>query len=133
MEDKIDKIIHLLEVNNELLAIVAENTTKKTKSKKPKSKKVYPPLEEQINPFRNTYAPSMLEDFLLYWTEEDRWMKQKTWDVGKRLQRWKKKRDEFDWQRQQRETLRQVDETPVRRTQAQIDGAMTSISDLLNR
>ena len=78
---------------------------------------IYITLSEQIEPLRNSYAPSLVEEFLLYWDETDqkntpRWKKEKTWDIKKRLERWKKQNDKWAYERSQRQQIKKVEETP---------------------
>lgn len=93
------------------------DTINKKEKKGRKEEDIYITLSEQIEPFKNSYAPSMIEKFLLYWDETDqkntpRWKKEKTWDVKKRLERWKKQNDEWAYERSQRQQIKKVEEIP---------------------
>jgi len=62
---------------------------------------------EQLKPFLKTYAQSLITDFELYWGEKDakgkeRWELQKTWDIKRRLQRWKRNQEANDRKYSQR-------------------------------
>lgn len=96
------------------------------------------PLEQQLEPFRSQYPPSMLEDFLDYWDEtvqegknkgKARWQLEKTWELSRRLKRWKRVNDKRDYERSQRFALKQVDEMPVHRepVQERVDGGFSKL------
>lgn len=91
--------------------------TNKNEKNYKNEKNIYITLTEQIEPLRNSYSPSLIENFLLYWDETDakgtpRWKKEKTWDISKRLERWKKQNDEWAYERSQRQQIKKVEETP---------------------
>jgi len=95
-------------------------------------------LEELIEPYRGRYGPGIIEDFLLYWTEENqkgiqRWKTEKTWETQKRLTRWMKNQDKWDNQKIQRQKLKQVDEQPVQRmpVNKQIDTGFSAMGEYL--
>lgn len=89
------------------------------------------PLEAQIEPLRGRYGPAMIKDFILYWDERERtlhlgedgieymtfgksrWEKEKTWDIEKRLERWK--RQDEKWQYEKEVKRVKVEEKPVPR------------------
>jgi len=76
------------------------------------------PLEKQIEPYASQYAPSMIEKFLLHWSEKDkrgkeRWQKEKTWEISKRLARWKMQDEQWNYERNARQV--KVEEKPVHR------------------
>lgn len=81
------------------------------------------PLEQQLEPYRSQYPPSMLEAFIDYWDEKNakgkaKWQLEKTWEIGRRLKRWKRMQEQWDYEKSQRFVLKQVDERPVRRKSA---------------
>lgn len=67
-------------------------------------------LEDQLQDYRNKYAPSLITDFLLYWEEGERWKKQKVFDISKRLERWK--RTEEKWEQIKSQKQIKVEEKP---------------------
>lgn len=74
-------------------------------------------LQEQIEPFRGQYPPSMIEEFLDYWEEKnakgkERWQLEKTWEVGRRLKRRQRQLAEWRYEKEQRLALKKVDEKP---------------------
>lgn len=74
-------------------------------------------LRELIAPYAGKYAPSMVEDFILYWTQTDTkgrelWQKKDAFEVGKRLATWARNNEKFDHQREARVELKKVDELP---------------------
>jgi len=70
-------------------------------------------LEEQIEIYKNKYSPSMITDFLLYWSEGDRWKKEKVFDISKRLDRWKRQEDKWNFEKSQRYIIKSTEEKPV--------------------
>jgi len=77
-------------------------------------------LQEQMEPFRTQYASSLLREFWLYWSQKtisgkERWQLERVFDVPKRLETWKRKEEKWQWEREQREALKKVDEKPSRR------------------
>ncbi len=60
-----------------------------------------PTLEELIIPFREKYDSTLVEEFMLYWTEKnpggrkERWEMQKVFDPGRRLATWAKRQKSF--------------------------------------
>lgn len=78
-------------------------------------------LSELIDPYRGQFAPAMIEDFLLHFDEQDLkgvplWKKQKTWETKKRLERWKRQQEKWDFERSQKRKFRETpDEEPRRR------------------
>lgn len=125
----------LLKQINHKLNILLERTEKKKKIKTPKEKDNRS-LEEQITPFRGQYAPGLITDFILYWSESDgkgveKWKKEKTWEIGKRLKRWQRQNEKWDYEKSQRQQLKNVDEMPVQREQytERIDAGFSSIGD----
>lgn len=78
-------------------------------------------LEEQMKPFRGRYAPSLLRDFWLYWSQRtpsgrERWQLEKVFDIAKRLETWRRKEEKWQWEREQKALLKNVDEKPGHRT-----------------
>ena len=74
-------------------------------------------LEVEIEEFVSSYAPSLIENFIDYWDETDqngkpRWKKEKTWDLSRRLKRWKRNEPKFE--RRSRSSANPVEETPRR-------------------
>ena len=51
-------------------------------------------LKKKIDPFRLKFPQDLINEFLDYWTEpnksgtKQRWELERTWDTGRRLQRW---------------------------------------------
>jgi hypothetical protein len=89
------------------------------KPKKPRQTKIPDTrtLEEQIRPFKNTYAPKMLEDFWIYWTEKtvsgkEKWQLENVFDVSKRLLRWSRQEAQFQHDKEARMQLKNVNERP---------------------
>lgn len=83
-------------------------------------------LEKQLQPFKSKYSPSFLEDFYLYWAGiiqkgkykgQERWQPEKTWSIALRLRRWEKNEDRWQWEKEQRQKLKLVDEKPVNKTE----------------
>jgi len=100
------------------------------------TKKKKETLEEQIKPYKSQYSPSMIEDFINYWAEEDNngvqaWEKAKkkkgTWDIKRRLATWKKQGEKFE---RKNTNLEKPDPEPKRRTDS---GGFEPISKLLNK
>jgi hypothetical protein len=92
------------------------------KIKKPRQTKITDTrnLQEQMEPFRSVYAPSLLREFWLYWSQKtvsgkERWQLERVFDVPKRLETWKRKEEKWQWEKEQREVLKKVDEKPVHR------------------
>lgn len=90
-------------------------------------------LEDLIEPLREKYAPRLLEDFLDYWTEPDakgkeRWQKEKTWQTSRRVARWKRQQERWDWQRSQRNI--KVDEKP-QEERTKTNNGFSSMADLI--
>ncbi|MFA4831436.1 MAG: hypothetical protein WC862_05575 [Patescibacteria group bacterium] len=92
------------------------------KKQKPRQTKILDPrnLQEQLESFRNKYAPSLLREFWLYWSQKtvsgkERWQLEKVFDVPKRLETWKGKEEKWQWEKEQREILKKMDEKPSRR------------------
>ena len=92
-----------------MLAELLKRTEPKTRPKKPIDTRT---LEEQLAPFRRTHSPRELEKFLSYWSEGNRWKKEKTWEIKKRLERWKKQDDEWAYERSQKQQIKKIEETP---------------------
>lgn len=89
------------------------------KPKKPRQTKIRETrnLEEQMRPFQSKYAPSILREFWLYWSQKtvsgkERWQLERVFDVPKRLETWKRKEEKWQWEKEQREVLKKVDEKP---------------------
>lgn len=78
-------------------------------------------LEWEVDSYSNKYSPMMLKDFLLYWEEGDRWKKEKVFDVSKRLERWKRQQEKWDYERSQKQQLKKVDERPVHREYKEVE------------
>lgn len=141
MENQLDRI-------EQKLDILLQRTEPKKKPRQTKIKDTRT-LEEQIEPLRGQYAPSMIEDFILYWSEraffgeetedgveilqkEQKWQKQKTWDISKRLERWKRQQDKWQYEREAKQRLKTVDEKPVHREE-QVNTGFPQIGNLFNR
>ena len=97
--------------------IQSADTINKKEKKERKKEDIYIPLSEQIEPFKNSYAPSLIDKFISYWDEVDqkntpRWKKEKTWEIKKRLERWKKQDDEWAYERSQKQQIKKIEETP---------------------
>lgn len=75
----------------ELLSQIEENTRPKTRKVRKKPEDIL-----SIEPYRDKYTQRMLIEFMDYWTEADRWKKEKSWDTGRRLERWKKNQEKWD-------------------------------------
>jgi hypothetical protein len=87
-------------------------------------------LEEQIEPFRGMYSPSMITDFLLYWEESDakstpRWKKERTWDLSKRLLRWQRQQEKWDYEKSKNKFIATE---PPRKSEPRTDGGFSKIS-----
>lgn len=98
----------------ELLLNIQPKPRKPRQTKIPETRS----LEDQMNPFRKTYAPSILRDFWLYWSQKtksgkERWQLEKVFDVPKRLETWRLKEEKWQWEKEQREALKKVDEKPT--------------------
>lgn len=91
------------------------------------------PLEEQIKPLLGKYSPLLVEKFLNYWNECQRWRKEKVFDVEKRLERFKMNGQQWDYERSQKQQLKKVDEKPIHREFKEVreDTSFNSIKDLL--
>lgn len=109
-----------------MLAELLKRTEPKTRPKKPIDTRT---LEEQLAPFRRTHSPRELEKFLSYWSEGNRWKKEKTWEVEKRLKRWMMNVEDRNFKESQR--FVKVEEKPVHREiKSQNYSEMISIGDL---
>lgn len=89
-------------------------------------------LADLVAPHSGRYAPSMIEEFLLYWTQADPrgvelWRKQRVFDVPKRLQTWARNQQKFEYRLEASRTLKAVDETPRRRSESHIDTGFTKL------
>lgn len=79
-------------VQTELLPLVVEEKKEVIKRKTLEERKVE--FIASVDPYRNKYGDSMIEDFILYWSEENtktnkmRYEMQPTWSLGGRLSRW---------------------------------------------
>jgi hypothetical protein len=67
-------------------------------------------ISEEI---KNKYSPSLLTDFKLYWEETDaknipRWKKEKTWDLEKRLIRWQRNQEKWDYEKNQKFLIKKM-------------------------
>lgn len=97
-------------------------------------------LEQQIEPFKNKYAPAMIIKFTEYWTEKnargkERWQMEKTWEIERRLKKWKRQDEEWDYQRSQRNAIKHVDEKPINREGPveRVEGAFQGIGGILQK
>jgi len=123
----------------EIKGLLAQLVEKKTKKKKPKQKSLLPgpTWEQMIQPYIDSYAPSLIQDFENYWRQKngngkEHWQTQKVFDVGRRLSTWKRKQAKWDFQDSQRRTLKDVDEYPTHHQDGvQKSEGMTSIGDLI--
>lgn len=75
--------------------------TNKNEKNYKNEKNIYTTLTQQIETLKNSYPPSMIKNFILYWDESDskgtpRWKKEKTWEISKRLERWKRQQEEWE-------------------------------------
>lgn len=87
-------------------------------------------MPELVKRYENKYSPMMIKDFLLYWEEGDRYKKEKVFDVEKRLERWKRQQDKWDWEKSQKNV--KIEETP-RKVIPQVNSGFNSIGSLLNK
>jgi len=90
-----------------------------------------PTLEEQLKPFTNSYPPSMITDFTLYWDETDtkgtpRWKKEKTWNIDKRLLKWKRNQEKWDYQKTQK--FIKVEEKTERKPEERTNSGFSKIN-----
>lgn len=92
------------------------------KKRKPRQTKIPETrsLEDQMQPYKRVYAPSILRDFWLYWSQQtksgkERWELEKVFDLPKRLETWKRNEDKWQWEKEQKEALKKVNEKPVHR------------------
>lgn len=88
-------------------------------------------LLEQLEPHRGKYAPSLIEEFTDYWSECERWKREKTWDIEKRLIRWKKNNAKWQYEKEARLSLKQVNEQPTQREAGGYSN-LRSISEILS-
>lgn len=79
-------------------------------------------LQDQLQKFNNQYAPSLLEDFYLYWAEpiqrgkfkdKERWQAEKTWHTGMRLKKWQRNQEKWKFEDEQKQKLKMIEEKPV--------------------
>jgi len=80
------------------------------KLSKVKLSKVKLDISEKL---KNKYSPSLLTDFTLYWEETDkkgipRWKKEKTWDTEKRLIRWQRNQEKWDYEKNQKYLIKKM-------------------------
>lgn len=96
--------------------------------------------DELLNPYREKYAPSLLLDFENYWRakningKKERWQMEKVFDMGRRLDTWKRKDEK--WESQRVRKAEPVNETPTREDDHQIVRVETgfgSIGSILNK
>lgn len=71
--------------------------------------------------FINIYSPLMITEFLSYWNEGDRWKKEKVFDISKRLERWKRQQEKWDYEKIQKMNLKYVDERPIHREYKEVE------------
>jgi hypothetical protein len=101
-------------------------------------------LEQQIEPYRSQYQPSMIEEFIDYWDEtvqagknkgKARWQLEKTWEVGRRLKRRQRQLAGWAYEKEQRFKLKQVEETPTHREPVaeRTDSGFTNIQTLFGK
>lgn len=110
----------------------SQRTATEHKQEEQELKNIY--IKEQLEPFSKSYPPKILIDFELYWGEKntkgkERWQLQKTWDIKRRLQRWKRNQEDREHQNNQR--FIKKDEAPKQRTNA--GGDFSSIGDTINK
>lgn len=77
-------------------------------------------LEEQIQPYLSSYAPSLIEEFIDYWEEtnakgKQKWQLEKTWEISRRLKRWARTQAKWQWEKEQKLKLKLVNERPIQR------------------
>lgn len=91
------------------------------------------PLEEQLVEFQNKYSPLMIKKFLMYWTEKDRWKKEKVFDVSMRLERWKMQEEQWDYEKSQKKV--KIDEMPKYQEfkELRIDGSFEPINNMFDK
>jgi len=80
------------------------------------------PFEQQVQDHSKYFAPSMLTDFILYWSEKDRWKKEKVFDIPLRLKRWQRQQEKWDWEKSQKQELKKIEEKPVEKIERQNTG-----------
>lgn len=114
-----------------LLRIIELLETLQPKPKKLRQSKIVDErsLASQLLDYTHIYSSSMITNFLLYWEEGDRWKKEKVFDVSKRLERWKRQQDKWDWERSQKQALKKVVELPQREERERVDTGFTKLFD----
>lgn len=117
------------QIENQLNKIITLLKGLQPKPKKLRQSKIVDDrkLAYQIAPFVGSYPPSMINDFLLYWEEGERWRKEKVFDIPKRLERWKRQQDKWDWERSQKQALKKVVELPQREERERVDTGFTKL------
>ena len=121
----------------ETIAETRQSKVKESKGKESKVNNIYVPLEKQIEPFQNQYAPSMIIDFILHYTQQspngkELWQvirSKGAFDVGKRLATWKRRGEKHDQIAAQK--FQKVEETPQRKVEDRVEGRLGSLKDLL--
>jgi len=105
-----------------------------TKPKRQRQKKITEalPLEEQLKPFTGQYAPSLLTDFTLYWGENDRWEKEKVFDISKRLLRWQRQADKWQREKENKQQIKQTVELP-REDRSKVTSGYADLSQYTKR
>ena len=65
---------------------------------------------------KQKYPPRIINDFLDYWNESNgkkcRWEYEKIFDIKRRLDRWQRNKERWEWQSSQKSI--KVNETPTR-------------------
>lgn len=104
------KVLELMQRQVELL----EQLVNKKKVSKPKPQNTMT-LLEQLEPHKGKYAPSMIEEFTDYWSECERWKREKTWDIEKRLVRWERQQKKWQYEKEAKQSIKTVEEKPTYR------------------
>jgi len=120
------KVLELMQRQVELL----EQLVNKKKVSKPKVDNSMT-LLEQLEPHKGKYAPSMIEEFTDYWSECERWKRERTWDIEKRLVRWERQQKKWQHEKESKQSLKQVDEKPIHKDYGQGYSNLRPISEIL--
>lgn len=102
------------------------------------------PLESQILPYKNQYGSDMIDRFIDYWDEtvfagknkgKAKWQLEKTWEISRRLRQWQRNNAKWDYEKSQRNALKQVEERPTHREPVteRIDGEFQSTASLFSK
>lgn len=96
--------------------------------------------EEMMEPHLSRYAPSLIDKFTDYWRQKnhnglkEHWEKQQTFDMSRRLATWKKRDDEWRWQKeeQSKSRFREKDERAREYTPPSYSTGFESIGSVIN-